>query len=375
MEMTDAEITKLLGHWLQGKLPDTRNINDESANLLIKQADWHGISPLLYHRLNEAGHFHEIHEIIKNHLSQSHHQAIAATMFTNQELKTVYRLFANNGIEYLLFKGTPLSHTLYPEPYLRVRCDTDILFADKATTRKAYKLLLQCGYALPTAIEGELISQELCCYKRSKSGFVHALDLHWNVNNLLHFAGLFSYSELQSHSEHLSIEGEPASPEPVYALLLACIHRVAHIPYGEADRLIWLYDIHLLSNSFDDAAWEQLLQLTLEKKLAAVVLDGLEKSRRFLDTRLPEEVITALEAHREVSIVKPRYQLPQWSYQLNNLKSLPGWQSRLLFIRENLLPAPEYMYAKYRLKQPLLLPLLYIIRLFQGIPKLFRVNG
>ena len=369
--MNNKQISIILGQWLQGQSAEINPCNAEISEAVIKLADWHGISPLLCHQVNSAGINASVPENILKHLQNSHKNAIAVQLFTNQELKTVYRLFSNNGIDYLLFKGTPLAFTLYPEPFLRVRCDTDILFPDRETARKAYRLLIQCGYALPNAIEGELISQELCCCKRSQTGFIHMLDLHWKVNNLSHFAGFFSFTELQQNSLELPIDGNPAAPDPVYSLMLACLHRVSHIPYGEADRMIWLYDIHLLCDCFTNNDWERFTKLALEKKLAAAMLDGLEKSRTYLNTGVPEKVISELEDRQDVSIVHPRYHQSKWMYDVNNLQSLPDWKSRLLFLKENLFPSPEYMYVKYRLRQPLLLPFLYLFRIVYGIPKLF----
>ena len=369
--MNNVDIAKLLGQWLQGQSPSNSTIDPESTDDIIKQADWHGISSLLYHQVNTSGISDSIPGDILEHLKNSHTNAIAVQMFTNQELRTVFRLFSNNGIEYLLFKGAPLSYTLYPEPFLRARSDTDILFPDKDTTRKAYRLLIQCGYALPNAIDGELVSQELSCCKRSQSGFIHMLDLHWKINNLSHFAGLFTYAELKEKSQPVPIEDNPLAPDQVYALILACLHRVSHIPYGEADRLIWLYDIHLLCNQFSDPDWENFLQLATDKKLAAVVQDSLEKSRLFLNTSLPTQFMEKLASGQEYSIVKPRYHQAKWLYDVSNLQSLPGWKPRLLFLKENLFPPPEYMYAKYRIKQPVILPFLYLFRILGGVPKLF----
>ena len=44
---------------------------------------------------------------------------------------------------------------------------------------------------------------------------------------------------------------------PVHALLVACIHRVAH--HRGTERLIWLLDIHLLASRLEEREWTALV--------------------------------------------------------------------------------------------------------------------
>ena len=60
---------------------------------------------------------------------------------------------------------------------------------------------------------------------------------------------------------------------PVDALLLACIHRVAH--HDDCEKLLWIYDIHLLAHGMDRRRLKQFATRAAEKRIRAVCLRGL----------------------------------------------------------------------------------------------------
>jgi len=154
--------------------------------------------------------------------------------------------------------------------------------------------------------------------------------------------------------------------------LLACLHRVAHIPFGEGNRLIWLYDIHLLSNNFTNEQWEEFIRLAINKRLAAASLDSFTKTRDYLGTLIPQEIIIQLENHINESVVIPGYSNSKWRELLETIRALHGWQPRAQYIKEIMFPNSEYMMRKYQDRNKWMLPYLYIKRGITGAIKLFR---
>ena len=74
---------------------------------------------------------------------------------------------------------------------------------------------------------------------------MHAVDLHWRLANPQRFGGVLTHAELAAASAADSGSWDRrAGLSHTHALLVACIHPVAHHPH--AQRLIWHYDIHLL---------------------------------------------------------------------------------------------------------------------------------
>jgi hypothetical protein len=125
--------------------------------------------------------------------------------------------------------------------------------------------------------------------------------LHWRINNSELLSHLFDYHELAKRS----VEIPDLTPGArglcsVDALLFACFHRYTHLhnpyqiddrSYFGGDRLIWLYDIHLLAGKFNAMEWKDLEATASRKGLSRICLQSLKLSCQLFGTRLPAEVM------------------------------------------------------------------------------------
>ena len=341
----------------------------------LQKAEWHGVTSLLYYILNENHKWSHYPDELQRQFAERTREIIAVALLWKQEITSIYQLFSKEHISSLLLKGFPLAYNLYAEPYLRLFGDVDILFPDRDTTERAGKLLETLGYTRPNEISGEYLCHQFSCTRQSTTGFVFTIGLHWRLNNANYFANAFSYDELASASVPVVLPGaDMRTLSPVHSLLFACMHRLAHTVDGKADRLIWFYDLHLLAKSFDHSQWESFTELATGKNLCSACLDGLEKCRNRLNTHVPEEVIKTLKSHAVQERFKPLYNAPAWRYFFMNIQSLPGWSAKLKLLREQLFPSPEYMYARFNCRHKAMLPLLYIRRTAQSLPKLMHRN-
>ena len=180
-----------------------------------------------------------------------------------QVLTRVHAALADIGVQPVLLKGTALAYALYPDPMLRARGDTDIIIPSTERWR-VHDVLTTLGFELDMGVSGEFISYEASYTFTAADMGMHNIDLHWRINNSELLSRLFSYDELLENAIHLpKLCPEALGVSPVYALLLACMHRATHkqnpyyvdgVAYYSADRLIWLYDIHLLAKSLSSHA-------------------------------------------------------------------------------------------------------------------------
>ncbi len=299
--------------------------------------------------------------------------AAATELGREHELQRTLSLFTDVGIPYLLMKGTPLAYTHYPQPYLRSRCDTDILFENNVAAEKAFKLLEAHGYQRPNAVSGEFISHEFCCHKTDKLGIDHAIDIHWKLNNAQRFARTCNFTELAASSIQITELGEKVqSLGPPHALLLACMHRIAHKSDGMENRLIWLYDIHLLTEQFSNEQWNQFIAQTTAKEMCGICLDGIQQTVMTFNTRIPDNVISQLKKGANHEKCSPEIGKSRLTMEISNLRALPGWKERAGFIKEGFFPDANYMMAKYKTEKKYLLPYLYLKRAIAGIYKILR---
>lgn len=327
-----------------------------------------GVIPLAHYHLAGASALRQLPENLQTLFQQHSRQAAALEMARQHEMRSVLQEFRSHHIDALLMKGTPLAYDLYAEPYLRTRCDTDILFDTRQSADKAWEILKQRGYQRPNAVSGEFISHEFACHRRTPAGIHHTIDLHWRVNNAQRFARALGFEELAGEAAAVPALGEAAlSLGPVHALLLACMHRIAHKPEECENRLIWLYDIHLLCTHFDDRQWHELVSQAQHKGLSGICLDGLEQVQKTLHTVVPVAVAAALAESVDAETATEQWNSTM-AKDLSNLRAIPA-RERLAFIRETLFPDAEYMMKKYHASHRALLPLLYLRRAFQGLAK------
>lgn len=364
--------------WYASILRGESPLFSDLGSKISEEALWqtgleNGVLVLAIHKLANSAALASLPQTYRERLHKYSLNAAATELGQEHELKLALSLFTDAGIPYLLMKGTPLAYTHYPQPYLRSRCDTDILFENKENAETASSLIKARGYQRPNAVSGEFVSHEFCCYKKDKQGIDHTLDMHWKLSNAQRFARAFNFTELASSSTPTTKLGDKVqSLGPTHALFLACMHRIAHKTEGMENRLIWLYDIHLLTEKFSDKQWQEFVTLATDKGMCGICLNGIQQTTITFNTKIPEEVISQLEegaSHEKFSTEMGESRL---AMEISNLRALPGWKERVGLIKERVFPDTNYMMVKYDTQKKALLPYLYLKRAVGGLFKVFR---
>src|SRR5258706_549013 len=200
---------------------------------LLGALEEHGVAPLAYARLPHPS------------LRQTALRAAASEVLRLDDLRALLDDgFARHGIDVLIIKGTGLAYDLYEAPELRPRGDTDLLIA-RSDLGRARALFAELGYDGRVTSGDPHANRQQSFSRHDRFGVQHVYDLHWDIANTPVVRDALRFDELLARSMALLHIG-PAARAPSYvdALLLACIHRVAH--HHDSDRLVWLVDIHLL---------------------------------------------------------------------------------------------------------------------------------
>ena len=330
-----------------------------------------GVASLCYIRLINNPVWNSLPVNLQNRLHYHVHNAAALEILWKHELCKFHELCgAENPV--LLIKGSHLAYSHYPAPYIRTRCDTDMLFPDRMSAGTAGCMLQDLGYERRISIYGDLISHVVAYDKRSVDGVTFTLDLHYKINNYHFFADILSFKELTGRAVSLNgLALNAKAPCPVDALIIACLHRLAHGPEGASNRLIWLYDIHLLAGGFTENEWDAFITLCKTKRICGMCLDGLRMAQNAFLTRIPESIMRILHANIKEDKINIRITQSRIMMDLANLGYLHDFRKRCLLLKEHLFPAPAYMFAKYKTDHIFMLPYLYIRRLLTGIVKMF----
>lgn len=298
--------------------------------------------------------------------------AAALELARSDEIRRVLDALAGADVHAVVFKGSALAYSTYPHPALRPRADTDVLIrrGDRDVARDA---LLGLGYRLLPSGAGDLVFRQFEMQRRDEHGLVYAIDLHWQISNQERFASMFDEDELWERSVRVPALGAAArAAGPADALLLSCIHPVMH--HRDDERLIWIYDTHLIASSFDDRTWATFTALARAKSIAAICAHGLALAETRFGTIVPAAVTSNLHDAARRHEPSASYLMPRrrWRDEVfANLGALPGWRARLGLLREMAFPPAAYVRRAYALDDSrlgwILLPVLYAHRGIKGV--------
>ncbi len=280
------------------------------------------------------------------------------------------------GITALVLKGAGLAHTVYAEPHLRPRADVDLLIAPDALAGTE-RVLAALGWTRPPEPERTLSAAQRHYTRQAHGAVRYHADVHWKIANPRAFADLLTFDELLARAVSISALGEFGhTPSLVDALLLACIHRVAH--HDDAIDLLWLWDIRLLAARLtpDDAA--HLRARATATGTAVVCARGLSLAGELFSAPAATRLAGGMESTQGGASGEPSAAFlggPSAVAVLGHDLRALGWRDRLRLVAEHLFPRAIYMRGRYPGWPEALLPLAYIDRIVRGAPKWFRRGG
>ena len=333
-----------------------------------------GVTVQVYQALREVHNAPSAATGLRNGLREEAYRQVSQCAIQARQLAPVLEALSAAGIRPLLFKGVPLAYSHYSRPYLRPRCDTDMMVrhGDLSSIRT---VLISLGFQSQPGVTGDLISHQQIFIRRDASGYENVIDLHWKISNPHIFSGLIDYEELLEHSVPVPQLGLNAfAADSVHALLIACIHRVAH--HHNSRRLIWLYDIFLLANSMSDADVHRFGSLAIDKGIIAVCRDGLDASFAQFATNEVAENGDAWRSVRRSWTTEPteattvflrnRSRIAEF---YDEVSALPDWRAQLRLVGQHLWPNAEYMRSRYPMSSSQWLPYFYAKRVLSGLGK------
>jgi hypothetical protein len=183
------------------------------------------------------------------------------------------------------------------------------------------------------------------------------------------FAHVLSVEELNAASRHVpALSSTARVPDDVHALVIACMHQVAH-HNDEPEQFKWLYDVHLLASRFTLSDWDWFGSLIAERQVAAVCVHGLERAQFWFGTPLPPRHHGFWRLKAAATRERTAFYLDapsQAAALLDDLRALPGWRDRWRLMCEHLFPSGDYMRRVYAPSSSFPLPVLYAVRVARG---------
>jgi len=330
----------------------------------LDQARYHGVEALVCHLVSPKPGWETFPSRLRQSLDLQTKMYVAIEMVRANELHELHRALVQSGIRALLMKGASLAFTHYKKPYLRLGVDTDI-FIDLKDIRKTQDLFSGLGFQMGEAIYK---SHQFTCFKQGPVNVFLAYDVHWRASNAARFSRVMAFDEAWEASITISELGGWRGLNPQHALLLACMHRAGN-PHHDPDKLIWLYDVHLLVAGMLQQELIQFANRAVAKNIQEICVDAIHKAGGRFGTDVDDEVIELLSRVKMKHQAKQRFRDSQLALLADDMRNLRGLSDKLKLLKELLIPPGAYLLNKYGKQKRIWVPALYVRYLLDGLQR------
>lgn len=367
LNLPDSIITYLHAFMKQTPLAVT-DLSRANWDAAIQALSSHGILPLLYRTLYDLPEEHHPKAWVMDKLRFAFQASSFRVIAQTRQLRSLLSAMNQAGEKILIVKGPSLSGSLYPMPATRPCNDIDILVLPEQF-KKARQVLSGLGYTCK--------ADRFDRYRdlHSEECFVHQFDktflpveLHWDIHHLYGFRGTGRVHELFDRAVRKSFEGLSFDGlDPVDEL----IHLVLHLTliHTRDIRLIWLYDIHLLSKEIERIGmWGDLKKRCGEWRATFPVFYALQLTETWTGLRLPKEIEnqtffpkTAAAEEIQWKWVLTRYKDIRAMTTLRFPPGLPLWK-KIKYMVDFAFPPKENLKKRYAVSHDFLMPFYYFRR-------------
>jgi hypothetical protein len=312
-----------------------RNVDGDATSRVSSKtlavANEHGLLPLVAQRLTE-----DAADLLSDELlglvRWVNRTSAAAEMLLTSTTRSLLEHLAKAEIPCLLLKGTALAHRYYPEPRLRPRTDVD-LWIEPDRGRDVARLLERQGYAISNLDRRQLTSRQFQASTEPVRGYPVTFDIHLAISNRAVFRDALDFHRCRKTAQPLNSLGGEA-PEASALLLHACLHRIAQGRNTQVDRLIWLYDIHLLFSALAPEDRNRFLRFALDRGLGGTCADGLRRSADAFGTRVGDTLFRRLESRAPSEPATQLLKAGKWTWLWSDVRGEAGWIRRARFLGE-----------------------------------------
>ena len=314
---------------IRGSSQDTTLLTPDSGRppdwiLLRRLAISQGVLPLVYQKLKSLE-SDQVPEPQKSEFRRLYLKNAGRNLLLAQRLLQLLKLFRDNGIEAIPFKGPTLAALAYGSVSMRRFCDLDILVRPQDIERVS-ALLISRGF-VPRFRFSKLqkwIHRRFTC----EFGFDHPqenlqLDIHWRFA-ARYLAPGFAVVNPLLHLRKVRLEdAETETLSADILLLYLCLHGSFHLWTS----LGLVSDIARLIETEASREWESLLEMGEKTHLVRILLLGLALAHDLCDVKLPSSVCDRID--RTTGLKRLRRQALRSLF--SNRADLPGFGELAVF--------------------------------------------
>jgi len=254
-----------------------------------------------------------------------------------RETQRLLSLLGQHEIHVLLIKGFPVAHLYYPASYLRHRVDVDI-YLEESDWSRVMPILKKAGYQLNWERTNSLSSKQFTATVPSKAPQSIVFDIHKRISNRQVFVDLLRFDACWE--QRIALPGVHERAQTLSAshqLILCCLHRLAHGRSTARNRMTWLYDVHLMSQSMSPAEQENFVKDALEMQVGAVCADALIHSAFWFETGTDPDTQTRLLSQAAKEPSAQLLHAGKLGWLMSDFNGQAGLGNKLSFVKETLI--------------------------------------
>ncbi len=266
---------------------------------LFQLARRHSIVPLVYVQLQQHASDLVPPQFLSK-LKKHYFENSARNTLLTAELCRLIKLFSEEGIETIPYKGPVLALFAYGNLALRRFVDLDVI-VKKSDVLKARDILLNEGHTPSKSLSLEqqeilLRTQHNMQFSRDNHRLI--IELHWEVAPHL-FASTVNGERLWQDLITVDLNGTQVKTFSAGDLLFSlCVHGSRHL----WERLGWICDIAELI-ARQPLNWTALLERAVISDTERMFLLGVHLAQRLLDAPVPAEVKQRCDADQRLSLL------------------------------------------------------------------------
>lgn len=330
----------------------------------------HRILPLAYWRINSLPGEFPLPQQVHYRLRMAFLRSFVRCFRIERQLQEIIEAFKVRGIRALVLRGPGLAWSVYPNPALRPFDDLDLMVLPEQMIQ-AQAVLEKLGYKCLNKtfnLSRDFYRAENFIHRKNPAQNL-LVDLHWENWELHPFFRKNEHGIEELFQRAVSVEFSTLTFEtlhPVDSLIQAAIHLA--VIHNQDMRLIWIYDIALLSRQLRvPHDWEALKERSVAWLGRLAVENSLKMAQLWAGLKLPdgfnnfsswprpqaEEIITWRHSTRDYWV---KVLLKQ------SLSSLPALLKLARSLIHLLFPPAEIVRCTYPPSRRWLLPVSYVRR-------------
>ena len=255
----------------------------------------HGIFPLVYKTLKTYETFMSQEVLMK--MKKYYMDIVKQSMLMTSELLSIMKLFEENSINAISFKGPLLSQMAYKDISSRQYVDLDILINEKdivLATKVLTENFYKSEYNLTSYQNQNLLKNvhDVAFYNTKNSV---RLECHWTLTSGEFYINIQNWNLFEDVS-YVKINNTPVpTVENEKLIVYLCIHGYKHM----WERIEWLSDI-LYLNDNNTVDWKEVLKLAYSIDADRVVLSSLYLCEQMLNMELSNEISQAIKKDKKL---------------------------------------------------------------------------